>query len=77
MMQIWSIWLMKQVNTILPDEEPSPGISDGIRLGTVVGNEVGVERSKPGAVTATEIVGEPANPIGVAVEGGIGGFCKR
>ena len=58
------------------DEEPSPGIGEGIKLGTIVGNEVGVESSKNGFVTAGEIVGESENPTGVEVERGTGGFCQ-
>lgn len=71
-MQIWSIWLMKQVNTILPDEEELPGIGEGIKLGTIVGDNVGVERSRNGVVTT----GEPENSTCVGVARGTGGFCQ-
>ena len=67
---------MKQVNTILPDEEEPPGIGEGIKLGTIVGDNIGVERSGNGDVTTGEAIGEPENSTCVTVERGTGGFCQ-
>ena len=69
---------MKQVNTILPDEEePSPelgrgeginvGGSDPSRVGTMAGDKVAVSASGGS-------VGRPLNPTSVAVARGTGGF---
>lgn len=79
MIQIWSIWLIKQVNTILPDEEdpaPESGIGEGIRPGMIVGDKVGVEMLRNGGVKAGETVGEPKGSTCIAVERGTGGFCQ-
>ena len=60
----------------MPDEEEPPVIGEGIKLGTIVGDNVGVERLRDGVVTTGEAIGEPENSTCVRVARGTGGFCQ-
>ena len=81
--QIWSICLVKQVNTILPVGDvpgKTRGIGEGIKVrelpskvGMGVGDGIAVGKSETGVV----VVGKSASSTGVEVAGcGTGRFCK-
>lgn len=88
--QIWSIWLMKQVNTILPvgGELSNWGTGEGITgegsvpgcVGVIVDNKVGVGEPNAGVlvvfVEAGVTVDKLPSPSGVVVGCGLGGFCQ-